>query len=931
MSDVLSIGSSAVQAYQAALATVANNIANMNSVGYSREQVTLAPVGTAGHDSRNVGAGVLVKGVQRAWDQLAQANLLSSNSSLSTQTPMVKFANQVVNALGDVQSGLSPALDNFFSAAQSLSASPADSALRGQYLSSAQSLATSFQTLAGQLATVEQNSGAELRSNLDQFNALGEQLALVNGQLSTGFTAASQPPALLDERDQILSQMSNLAGIQISYAPNGMVNVGIGQAGGQATVVRGMSAKPIGVVMSATSPGKVDFQIDPQGSATPLTTLTSGSIAGIAAFRQQVLDPAQSGLDTLAAKMASTVNGLQASGIDAYGDVGSPLFGFKTPDGTPAARSAAALQVLLTDPQKIATGALFRSIGAPANSSPAQASISFTAPAHDGPAAPPLPGPAVLGTLLGNNPASNPAVDLRVSASGVLQPLTTIPAGYSNTSLLLQTNPSSGLDLRIFTRDGTQLLGPPLASADQAALVSNPANGFAPGTAVPLQNLANASGASYEGLRISYGAQATPLGTPSTATLPSSTLPLGQGWTLDSGAIKVNGIALPALASTTLTPATNGFSAAAVAGWLQSGLQGSNPSVSVSASNTLTLSASSLQLSSAVPFSLNGVTITPPAAGFQSASDLSNAINGISTSSGVAASVGADGSLTLQSCYDPRAGAFSEGRDFTIGNPLPSSQVSCLGMAVPASGTVMRGSISLSSSAAIAVTGAASDLAKLGLRAEARLDGTVPEDLLVFGAAPAGSNGIGTLAAGYQSGTLDPLAAQRSEPLTLRFTSTNTYTITDATTGTLLATRTGYNAASGIHYRNLAITLDGPPAAGDQFMIDGNQDGQGDNANIRAVAAMQTRTDIFPNNQTINDAYNGIVSSAGQASTQATIAQQALTVVNQQAVKAVDQASGVNINTEAADLIRFQQAYQASAKTIEVANQLFDTIAQLRA
>ncbi len=927
MSDLLSIGSSAVQAYQAALATVSNNIANMNTVGYSHQEVSLKQVGGSGNGTLHIGAGVLVTGVKRAWDQLAQSNLLSSNSSLNTQTPMVKYANQVVNVMGDGQSGLSPALDNFFSAAQSLSASPADSALRGQYLSSAQSLATSFRTIAGQLVTVEQDSRAELQADLEQFNALGQQLALVNGQLSTGFTAAAQPPALLDERDHILSQMSGLAGIEVSYAPNGMVNVGIGHAGGQATIVQGMKARPIGVVMSDTSPGKIDFLVDPQGSATALNTLTSGSIAGLAAVRQQVLDPASSGLDSLASRMSSIVNALQAGGIDAYGEPGSPLFGFHAPDGHPAQPSAAALTVMITDPQKIAAGALFRSIGDPTNASATQASVTFSADA----ATPQRPGPPPLGRLLVNNPASNPAVDLKVAASGILQPLATVPAGYRNTSLLLQTNPAGGLDLRIFTRDGTQLLGPTLAPGDQKALVENPVNGFAPGTAVPLQDLARAAGSAYRGLQITYGAQATPMGDPARATLPSSPLPVGTDWSVANGALAINGTSLPALVHTAMAPGASGFSASEVAQWLQSGLRANDPAVAVAASTTLTLSASNLKLTSSVPFSLNGVTVTPPAGGFSSAANLADAINGVAGSSGVAATINADGSLTLQSTYDPAAGPFSEGRDFTIGNPLQSSLPSSLGMPAPQGGTLVRGSIRLASSGAIAVNGAASDLAKLGLRAEARLSGTVPEDLLVFGAAAPGANGLGTISAAYQDTGFDPLTEQRSEPLTITFTSPSTYTITDAKTGTLLASRSGYSEAMGIQYRNLSIRFDGTPAVGDRFRIDGNQDGQGDNANIRAVAALQTRTDLFPNRQTVNDAYNGIVSSAGQVSTQATIAQQALTVVNNQAIKAVDEASGVNINTEAADLIRFQQAYQASAKTIEVANQLFDTIAQLRA
>jgi flagellar hook-associated protein 1 FlgK len=68
----------------------------------------------------------------------------------------------------------------------------------------------------------------------------------------------------------------------------------------------------------------------------------------------------------------------------------------------------------------------------------------------------------------------------------------------------------------------------------------------------------------------------------------------------------------------------------------------------------------------------------------------------------------------------------------------------------------------------------------------------------------------------------------------------------------------------------------------------------------------------------------------GNAAQQAKITQQALTVVNDQAKQSRDKVSGVNLDDEAADLIRFQQAYQAAAKSLQISGQLFDSIVQIR-
>ena len=113
MSDILGIASGAVSAYQRMLSTVSNNIANVNTEGYSRQDVVLKDSAPKKLANMYVGTGVMLQNIRRQYDEFAEANLRNSNSDLSAQTPMVDYAKRVMDIMGDKSIGLSSALDDF--------------------------------------------------------------------------------------------------------------------------------------------------------------------------------------------------------------------------------------------------------------------------------------------------------------------------------------------------------------------------------------------------------------------------------------------------------------------------------------------------------------------------------------------------------------------------------------------------------------------------------------------------------------------------------------------------------------------------------------------------------------------------------------------------------------------------------------------------
>ena len=164
----------------------------------------------------------------------------------------------------------------------------------------------------------------------------------------------------------------------------------------------------------------------------------------------------------------------------------------------------------------------------------------------------------------------------------------------------------------------------------------------------------------------------------------------------------------------------------------------------------------------------------------------------------------------------------------------------------------------------------------------------------------------------------------------LSFTSATHYRIRDVKTDTIVAERDfdpdGSNLS--VSFQGLSVSFTFPPQAGDKFTLDGNEDGTGSNTNMLALAQLETKSLV--SNKTLSAAYIDHVNNIGNISRQATIAQSALKVVHDQAVTAKDQIAGVSLDQEAADLIRFQQAYQAAAKVMQVGSQLFDSILQVR-
>jgi len=227
--------------------------------------------------------------------------------------------------------------------------------------------------------------------------------------------------------------------------------------------------------------------------------------------------------------------------------------------------------------------------------------------------------------------------------------------------------------------------------------------------------------------------------------------------------------------------------------------------------------------------------------------------------------------------------------------------------------------------------GQQTDLLQLGFSPSAYVSGPAKDDLLVFVTNPTGSPASVAVSAEFEHFGGDVQQSLREGQLRVRFTSDSAYEIVDLGSGSVLAERSfnRNNPSETISYRGLSLAFSTAPRRGDEFTIDGNRDGIGNNEAMLQLVALENEA-LMPGGLTLSEAYIERVNQVGNVARQSAISQQALTVVYEQAREARDGVSGVSLDQEAAALVRFQQAYQANAKVMQIASQLFDSILQVR-
>lgn len=329
MSELFAIGTSALLANQRLLSTAGHNIANANTDGYTRQRVSLSQRTPQYIGVGFVGKGVDISQISRNADNFLTDNVRFSASGQARAAAYAELAGQVDGLLSD--GTFSPALQKFFNSIQDASNDPTSSSARQVLLTSANSLSDRFQDLHNRFGAIAQNVNDSLGAKVDKLNTLATAIAGLNHDIvqAYGISQGQTPNDLLDQRDVLLKQISELVNVNVAPQADGAVNVFIGN--GQ-LLVGGQQTNQLLVTANALDGARKEIAVrNPGGIGIITDTISGGELAGVLQFRDQILDPARNAMGRLGIVLSETYNAQHTTGLDLTGTRGGNLFRYGAP------------------------------------------------------------------------------------------------------------------------------------------------------------------------------------------------------------------------------------------------------------------------------------------------------------------------------------------------------------------------------------------------------------------------------------------------------------------------------------------------------------------------------------------------------------------------------------------------------------------------
>ncbi|MEI9602919.1 flagellar hook-associated protein FlgK [Enterobacter hormaechei] len=357
MSSLINSAMSGLSAAQSALNTVSNNISSYNVAGYTRQTTILGASNSTLTGGGWVGNGVYVSGVQREYDAFITNQLRAAQNQSSGLTTRYQQMSKIDDVLSDTTNSLSANLQNFFKSLQTLVSNAEDPAARQTVLGKADGLVNQFKTNDQYLRDQDAQVNTAISTSVDQINNYAKQIANLNDQISrlTGVGAGASPNELLDQRDQLVSELNKIVGVDVTVQDSGTYNISI--ANGY-TLVQGSNASQLAAVKSSADPARTTIAyVDAAAGNVEISEkqITTGSLGGLLTFRSQDLDQARNTLNQMALAFADAMNTQHQAGFDANGDPGGKLFDF----GSPAVLSngkntgSASVTATMTDSTKV--------------------------------------------------------------------------------------------------------------------------------------------------------------------------------------------------------------------------------------------------------------------------------------------------------------------------------------------------------------------------------------------------------------------------------------------------------------------------------------------------------------------------------------------------------------------------------------------------
>ncbi|MFJ3484441.1 flagellar hook-associated protein FlgK [Pseudomonas sp. NPDC090202] len=322
--SLISIGLSGLNASSAAMTTIGNNTANVDTLGYSRQQVMTTASAQQNIGVGFIGTGTTLSDVRRIYNGFLNTQVQTSTSLNSDAQAYLGQASKLDSLLSDSATGISTVMANFFTSLQNLSSAPTGSAERAAFLKSASALSSRFNALSTQMKEQNSSINSQMTTVAGQVNSLASSIASLNTQITQAQSTGGTPNSLLDARDEAVRQLNDLVGAKVVQNTNGNYDVYIGT--GQ-PLVTGGTANTLTAGPSDNDPSTYALKLNYQNSSVDVSSVvTGGTLGGLLRYRSDVLQPAANELGRLAMVVSDQVNSQLNQGVDANGEFGANMF-----------------------------------------------------------------------------------------------------------------------------------------------------------------------------------------------------------------------------------------------------------------------------------------------------------------------------------------------------------------------------------------------------------------------------------------------------------------------------------------------------------------------------------------------------------------------------------------------------------------------------
>jgi flagellar hook-associated protein 1 FlgK len=319
ISSIFDIAQTALNASQTGLTVTSNNIANINTPGYSKQDVVLSIANPVGTSRGVIGRGVTVSGIQRSYDQFIQAQLLLQGQNQGRSVALDQTWGQIEQVFNEQQGmGLSQPLADFFNAWNDLATTPESQAARLVLLQNGEALARTASTMERSILDTLSNTNAGITDAVSQVNMIASDIAKINEQI-TRFESGTSIAAndLRDQRDQKLNELAQLIDFSSYEGDNGSITVTVGMR----NLVSGTSTSPLTSVRNGD--GNRDLYLD---GINITANIQKGQIGGLLASRRDIEATTLTSLRKLMASLTQEVNRLHTQGFGLDGSTGNNFF-----------------------------------------------------------------------------------------------------------------------------------------------------------------------------------------------------------------------------------------------------------------------------------------------------------------------------------------------------------------------------------------------------------------------------------------------------------------------------------------------------------------------------------------------------------------------------------------------------------------------------